>query len=47
MTVRLPSDAFYALQVEKEQHWLPYLAPHLSLPIPTLLAKGEPAEGDP
>ncbi|VEB33877.1 aminoglycoside phosphotransferase family protein [Legionella cherrii] len=43
MTVRLPSDAFYALQVEKEQRWLPYLASHLSLPIPIPLAKGEPA----
>ncbi|KTC80998.1 aminoglycoside phosphotransferase [Legionella cherrii] len=42
MTVRLPSDAFYALQVEKEQRWLPYLASHLSLPIPIPLAKGEP-----
>ncbi|HHF7367711.1 TPA: aminoglycoside phosphotransferase family protein [Legionella bozemanae] len=42
MTVRLPSASFYALQVEKEQLWLPYLAPHLSLPIPTPLAKGEP-----
>ncbi|WP_454781614.1 aminoglycoside phosphotransferase family protein [Legionella sp. WA2022007384] len=45
MTVRLPSDTFYALQVEKEQHWLPYLAPHLTLQIPTPIAKGEPAEG--
>ncbi|PWY54625.1 aminoglycoside phosphotransferase [Legionella qingyii] len=47
MTVRLPSDAFYALQVEKEQRWLPYLAPHLTLPIPSPIAKGEPAEGYP
>ncbi|MCE0721969.1 aminoglycoside phosphotransferase family protein [Legionella resiliens] len=42
MTVRLPSAPSYALQVEKEQLWLPYLAPHLSLSIPTPLAKGEP-----
>ncbi|WP_392538509.1 aminoglycoside phosphotransferase family protein [Legionella sp. 227] len=47
MTVRLPSDAFYALQVEKEQRWLPYLASHLSLPIPIPLAKGEPTEDYP
>ncbi|HHT0593513.1 TPA: phosphotransferase [Legionella anisa] len=47
MTVRLPSAPFYALQVEKEQLWLPYLAPHLSLPIPTPLAKGEPAAAYP
>ncbi|QMT61799.1 aminoglycoside phosphotransferase family protein [Legionella sp. PC997] len=45
MSVRLPSEAFYALQVEKEQHWLPYLAPHLTLSIPSPIAKGEPAEG--
>lgn len=42
MTVRLPSDASYTQQVEKEQYWLPYLAPHLSLPIPTPIAKGAP-----
>ncbi|MCW8408977.1 aminoglycoside phosphotransferase family protein [Legionella sp. PATHC035] len=47
MTVRLPSDGFYALQVEKEQRWLPYLASHLSLPIPTPLAQGEPTEDYP
>ena len=34
MTVRLPSAAAYALQVEKEHYWLPRLAPHLPLPIP-------------
>ena len=44
MTVRLPSAAPYALQVEKEQRWLPKLAPLLPLPIPTPLAMGEPAE---
>ena len=45
MTVRLPSAARYAAQVGKEQRWLPKLAPHLPLPIPTPLAVGEPAEG--
>ncbi|TGP57058.1 aminoglycoside phosphotransferase family protein [bacterium M00.F.Ca.ET.159.01.1.1] len=44
MAVRLPSAAPYALQVEKEQRWLPRLAPLLPLPIPTPLAMGEPAE---
>ncbi|MDG4898516.1 aminoglycoside phosphotransferase family protein [Mesorhizobium sp. WSM4976] len=44
MTVRLPSAATYSLQVEKEQRWLPKLAPLLPLPIPTPLAMGEPAE---
>ena len=47
MTVRLPSAAAYSLQVEKEQHWLPRLAPHLPLPIPVPLAMGQPAVGYP
>ncbi|KOF18925.1 aminoglycoside phosphotransferase [Ensifer adhaerens] len=45
MTVRLPSAASYALQVEKEQLWLSKLAPHLPLPIPVPLARGKPGEG--
>lgn len=44
MSVRLPSHAAYAPQVDKEQEWLPALAPSLPLPIPTPLAKGEPTE---
>jgi aminoglycoside phosphotransferase (APT) family kinase protein len=44
MTVRLPSAAAYSLQVEKEQRWLPKLAPHLPLPIPEPLAMGEPTD---
>lgn len=47
MTVRLPSAAAYALQVDKEHRWLPRLAPLLPLPIPVPLAKGSPAEGYP
>jgi aminoglycoside phosphotransferase (APT) family kinase protein len=47
MTVRLPSAAHYAAQVEKEQRWLPKLAPHLPLPIPQPLALGAPAFGYP
>lgn len=47
MTVRLPSAAGYALQVEKEQRCLPRLAPLLPLPIPTPLAMGSPGEGHP
>jgi aminoglycoside phosphotransferase (APT) family kinase protein len=43
MTVRLPSAPAYALQVEKEQRWLPVLAPHLPLPIPVPLSRGEPS----
>lgn len=47
MSVRLPSAKWYVAQVEKEQAWLPRLAPHLPLPIPTPLARGEPGEGYP
>jgi|SRR5579884_2246034 len=47
LTVRLPSAANYALQVEKEQRWLPRLAPVLPLPIPAPVAMGVPAEGYP
>lgn len=43
MLVRLPSAAAYSLQVEKEQRWLPRLAPLLPLPVPVPLAMGNPA----
>lgn len=42
MTVRLPSDAAYVSQVEKEQYWLPKLGPELSLAIPKPIALGKP-----
>jgi aminoglycoside phosphotransferase (APT) family kinase protein len=42
MTVRLPSAAGYAAQVDKEHRWLPELAPQLPLPIPVPLAMGQP-----
>ena len=47
LIARLPSAQDYAVQVEKEQRWLPRLAPFLPLPIPAPLAIGEPAEGYP
>lgn len=47
MLIRMPSAAEYALQVEKEQQWLPRLAPFLPLPIPVPLAAGEPMDGYP
>lgn len=31
MTVRLPSNAEYSGQVEKEQYWLPKLAPQITM----------------
>jgi aminoglycoside phosphotransferase (APT) family kinase protein len=47
MAVRLPSAEAYTVQVEKEQRWLPRLAPLLPLPIPVPLAMGVPAAGYP
>jgi aminoglycoside phosphotransferase (APT) family kinase protein len=47
LTVRLPSGDWYAQQVDKEQRWLPVLAPQLPLPIPTPVARGEPGSGFP
>jgi aminoglycoside phosphotransferase (APT) family kinase protein len=47
LTVRLPSGPWYALQVDKEQRWLPVLAPRLPLPIPRPVARGEPGAGFP
>lgn len=44
MLVRLPSAEPYALQVAKEQKWLPRLKNHLSFPIPTPLALGQPSK---
>jgi aminoglycoside phosphotransferase (APT) family kinase protein len=47
MTVRLPTAAGYVAGVAKENEWLPRLAPQLPLPIPEVLAAGEPGEGYP
>jgi aminoglycoside phosphotransferase (APT) family kinase protein len=47
MTVRLPNAARYSAQVEKEQRWLPRLAPLLPLLISVPLAMGVPAHGYP
>lgn len=45
--VRLPRIDWAASQVEKEQRWLPTLAPHLPLAIPAPLAMGAPGAGYP
>jgi aminoglycoside phosphotransferase (APT) family kinase protein len=42
LLVRLPSAAEYALAVEKEQRWLPQLAPHLPVPVPSVRGLGSP-----
>jgi aminoglycoside phosphotransferase (APT) family kinase protein len=47
LSVRLPSAPGYRFQVDKEQRWLPDLAPQLPLPIPVPVAKGAPGRGYP
>jgi aminoglycoside phosphotransferase (APT) family kinase protein len=47
LTIRLPSGDWYALQVAKEQRWLPVLGRQLPLPIPTPVARGAPGCGFP
>jgi aminoglycoside phosphotransferase (APT) family kinase protein len=47
LSVRLPSADAYVPQVDKEWVWLPFLAPHLPLPIPEPVARGVPALGFP
>jgi len=47
MSVRLPSAAAYVPGVGKEQRWLPVLAGQLPLPVPELVAAGEPGCGFP
>ncbi|MDI6097268.1 aminoglycoside phosphotransferase family protein [Actinoplanes sp. NEAU-A12] len=47
MTVRLPTADGYVPAVAKENAWLPRLAPHLPVTIPSILATGEPGEGYP
>ncbi|MEE8337419.1 MAG: aminoglycoside phosphotransferase family protein [Dehalococcoidia bacterium] len=47
MAVRLPRRPEVTGQVEKEQRWLPHLAPLLPLAIPVPLGRGTPGEGYP
>ena len=47
MLVRMPSSKRYAIQVEKEQKWLPRLASLLPLPIPLPVTMGEAGEDYP
>jgi aminoglycoside phosphotransferase (APT) family kinase protein len=47
MTVRLPTAAAYAPAVDKEDHWLPILAPSLPVAVPEPVGKGAPGEGYP
>lgn len=47
MTVRLPTAAGYVPAVEKENEWIPRLAPSLPVAVPPVLAMGSPGEGYP
>lgn len=47
LAVRLPSGPEYVPGVVKEQRWLPVLAGQLPLPVPELMAAGEPGCGFP
>jgi aminoglycoside phosphotransferase (APT) family kinase protein len=47
MSLRLPSAEGYSSQVEREQRWLPVLAPLLPLAVPIPVAKGRPGAGYP
>ncbi|WP_300574371.1 aminoglycoside phosphotransferase family protein [Phenylobacterium sp.] len=47
LLVRMPAAAHYLDQVEKEQIWLPRLAPRLPLPIPAPVGVGAPGHGYP
>lgn len=47
LVVRLPRVQGASGHVDKEQRWLPYLAPHLPLAVPVPLATGVPGEGYP
>ncbi|GAA3033449.1 putative kinase, aminoglycoside phosphotransferase (APT) family [Actinokineospora globicatena] len=47
MSVRLPRFARWEGQVEREQTWLPRLAPHLPLTVSQPLERGVPGQGYP
>ncbi|MER6097754.1 aminoglycoside phosphotransferase family protein [Streptomyces sp. NPDC001728] len=47
LVVRLPRVAYAARHVEKEQRWLPLLAPHLPLDVPVPVGRAEPSDAFP
>lgn len=47
LVVRMPRVPSAVGQIGKEARWLPRLAPHLPVAIPSILAVGEPGEGYP
>ena len=47
LSVRLPRVEEWSQDLEKEWHWLPRLAPHLSLRVPEPVGKGHPTPSYP
>ena len=47
MSLRMPMRPDAVSSLQKEVRWLPVVAPHLSLPVPEIVATGEPGEGYP
>ena len=47
LLVRVPRQPGGTETIEKEQRWLPYVAPHLPVPVPEVVAVGEPGFGYP
>jgi len=47
LAVRLPRREVAAELIENEQRWLPELAPHLPVPVPTAVALGVPSRDYP
>ncbi|QFU92671.1 aminoglycoside phosphotransferase family protein [Amycolatopsis sp. YIM 10] len=47
MSARLPTAEVYVAAVDKENEWLPRLAPELPVAVPAILGRGEPGEGYP
>jgi aminoglycoside phosphotransferase (APT) family kinase protein len=47
LCARLPRVQRWAQDLDKERHWLPKLAPRLSLPVPEPVGKGHPGSSYP
>jgi aminoglycoside phosphotransferase (APT) family kinase protein len=47
LTARLPTHSSYAPAIDKEDRWLPVLAPQLPVAIPVPVATGAPGQGYP
>jgi aminoglycoside phosphotransferase (APT) family kinase protein len=47
LLVRVPRQPGGTETIEKEQRWLPHVAPHLPVPVPEVVAVGEPGFGYP